>query len=170
MPCLRARNVEPAAEGVADHAHVGRRARERRETVLGGRFDDLDPDRSGVRARGARHGVDGDAAQLVHLEQDRVRERPESAGAVPRPVRRDLQAAVARIGDDLDDVLDGLRDSHGDRPLVDREVPRATRLVPALVSRDHDLADHVRAQLAHVESAGPVRPHHVVHPSSLLPK
>ena len=81
--------------------------------------------------RDARDGIDLDPRHPGRVHEQRTRER--RARAVPRPLHRDVQADEPRVLDDRDDVLDGLGERDGCRSLVDCEVPRPSRVVPARV-------------------------------------
>ena len=78
---LAAEPAQAAAERVADDAHVGRGARQRREADHGGLRGDLQPQRAGGDARDLRVRVDLHAAHALGAEEDHVVER---AAAAPR--------------------------------------------------------------------------------------
>ena len=108
--------------------------------MLGRSFDDLDPDHAGLGARSAGVRVDRDAAHPVGLEQDRVREVAERLGVVAGALRCNAKPFGACERDDGRDVLGGLGDSDRGGPLVDREVPGQTGLVPVGVAGADDVA------------------------------
>ncbi len=127
---------EAAAERVADDADIRRGACERGEAVLGRRLDDLDPDHARLGARGARLGVDRDAAHARRPYEDRVREVAHGARRRGRfPGERGAGRVLAREHDDRGHIgrVGGQR--NGRRPLVDGEVPGLPRLVPARARR-----------------------------------
>jgi hypothetical protein len=125
--------------------------------VLGRSVRDLLPQHAGLDPRDPRVGVDGDTAHPVGAEEDRAVHGAAGGREVPRPLRCDGDAAAARVVDDLDDVLGRMREDDGERPLVHREVPGETRLVPCLVGGGDDVAfdrGAKRADVVEVKQVG----------------
>ena len=131
--------ADTAAQRVPDHADVGRGAREAGETVLGGSQADLFPDDAGLGAGDLRLGVDLEAAHARGLDEDGVLEAVEGVGKVPGALRGHVEAAVAGVLDDGDDVGRGLGVDDRGRALVGRKVPGPAGLVPVGIGRDDDL-------------------------------
>jgi hypothetical protein len=127
--------ADAAAEGVAHDADIGRRARERGETVLRGRVGDVAPQHARLDARPLRDGVDLDPAHSLGLEQHRMGERAERMRVVARALRRNAQAALTRPAHDSLDVFGRLGQCNRGGLLVDGEVPGEPRLVPIRVVR-----------------------------------
>ena len=128
---VRAREpANAAAERVADDADVLGRAMERGQAVLDRGVDHVDPDRAGGDPRNPGLGVDLDAGHPGHVHEQRAVEQVVTR-AVTRALDGDAEPDGPRVVDGRDDVVDGL--GKGDRrgPLVDSEVPGASRLVPA---------------------------------------
>ena len=94
-----------------------------------------------VAAQGTGHG----AGPLGSLE-DTILLKTERSRAVAGALRRDPQAELASGQNSRRDILRRLRKRHRRGPLVDREVPRSSRLIEAPVLRDHDLAWQSRSQ------------------------
>ena len=90
--------------------------------------------------------IDRDTAHARRAQKDSVGEVAERAGAVTGALRRDPEARGACSPHGLGDVGRGLREHDGRRALVDGEVPRGARLVPAVVARPHELAVETRGQ------------------------
>jgi hypothetical protein len=151
--------AQAAAERVADDPDVGRGARERGEPVLGRRAGDLGPEDAGAGAGAAARDVDLDLAQRGRLQQHGVLERRDRGRVVAGALRGDAQAALAGEVDDGHHVGDGggRRDQRG--PLVDREVPRATRLVVGVVPGRGDRPLHARPQTGDVHGRRVVHQH-----------
>ena len=79
----------------------GRRAVERRQARARTARGTTSPQRTPAPTRTrARHGVDGDLAQLAHVDEDRVLERAERPGVVAGRLRRDAQAVLGGVRDD----------------------------------------------------------------------
>ena len=114
--------AQTAAERVADDADVWARPGECGQPVLRGRFDDLEPQHSGLHARLLLLHVDLDGAHPRGLEEDCVPERAERRRVVARALWRDAEPVFAGEGDRRDHVVGGLGVDHRGRPLVDREV------------------------------------------------
>src|SRR5581483_6416996 len=134
-------------------ADVRRRAVQDDEPLLGGRLDDVRPDRAGLHADTASRSVDLDPAHALGLDEDRVFERTDRAGAVTGSLRRNPQAVDAREVDDRDDVVGRLDQGDGERALVDGEVPGAACLVPPRVVGDDQVAREAGAKGMDVDSA-----------------
>ena len=142
--------ADPAAERVAQQPDVGRGAREIREAVLArGRGEGV-RERAGLDAGRSGGDVDRDPAHPLGLEQDRVRGPVDGARVVPAGVERDPLPVLGGEAHDRRDVLRGRRVRDGDRPLVDGQVPRLARGVPALVAGKDDLALEPGAELGEV--------------------
>jgi hypothetical protein len=58
--------------------------------------------------------------------------------------------------DDLDDVLDGLDQRDRDRPLINREVPRPTSVVPLGVAWKHEAAGEPAPQGVEIARPGAI--------------
>jgi hypothetical protein len=85
----------------------------------------------GAHAGSARLRVDLDALHGICFQQDGALERPHRIGAVPRPPRRNSQAALASEADGGGDVLLVGRKGDDDGALVEKEIERLPRLIPA---------------------------------------
>ena len=139
--------AEAATQRIADHADVGRRAGERGEAMLGGGVRDVLPLRARLDPRDLLRGVDLHAAHPLELDEQDVVVPALGPGAVAGALRGDAQIVVARELDGRDHVGRRLGD-HDDRgPLVGREVPGRTGLVPVCVCGSGDVADEPQAQL-----------------------
>ncbi len=151
------RAAEPAhatAEGVPEHADVGRRAGERGEALRRDRGDDVAPERSGLDACDQQVGVDVHGAQLRRAQQQGVGEtvvRGERAGVVAGRLRGDREAEVGGGAHGLQDVADAAGHHDRDRALVDGEVPRGAGLVPAGLTREGDATVDAGVELASTE-------------------
>ena len=72
----------------------------------------------------------------------------------------DPKAVFTRELDDLDDVLDGLDQCDRERPLINREVPRPTSIVPLGVAWKHESAGEPAPQgveIARPDAIGEIR-------------
>ena len=78
----------------------------------------------------------------------------DRARVVAAGVERDPEAALRGEPDGRGDVVRRLRVDDGDGPLVDGEVPRLARSVPAIVARQHDVACEAAAELAKIAGVG----------------
>jgi integrase len=68
----------------------------------------------------------------------------------------DPKAVFTRELDDLDDVLDGLDQRDRDRPLINREVPRPTSVVPLGVAWKHEAAGEPAPQGVEIARPGAI--------------
>ena len=119
-----------AAERVARDADGGRRPGEPGEAGLAGGGRDGAPLRAGAEPRHAGVGVDGDGVEGAGAQQHRAVERRDGGRAVAGPLRRDAQPVGGGEPHGELDVGDGAGLGHGDRALVDGQVPGRARLVP----------------------------------------
>ena len=132
--------ADAAAERVADDADVRGRAVEGRETVLGGRDDHVLPHRAGFDPGAPAVGVDLDAAQLAHVQEEGAVERTMRRRAVTGALDDDPQVALDRVVDGRDDLLDRGRQRGDGGPLVGGEVPGLPGIVPAgVVGEDKEV-------------------------------
>ena len=134
QPVGPAQPAHPAADCVADHADIGRGARQCRQAMLGRGLDDLDPDGAGLGPGNPRGGIDADLAHALGLDQDGVGQQAERRGVVAGALRGDPQPVRAGETDDLGDVLraGGQRNRRG--MLVHGQVPGPAGLIPAGVA------------------------------------
>jgi hypothetical protein len=68
----------------------------------------------------------------------------------------DPKAVFTRELDDLDDVLDGLDQRDRGRPLINREVPRPTSVVPLGVAWKHEAAGEPAPQGVEIARPGAI--------------
>jgi hypothetical protein len=68
----------------------------------------------------------------------------------------DPKAVFTRELDDLDDVLDGLDQCDRERPLINREVPRPTSVVPLGVAWKHEAAGEPAPQGVEITRPGTI--------------
>lgn len=143
-----------ASERIADDANVGRGAMEHHETLRCRGLDDVGPERSRLDARAMGAGIDLDATHTRRLHEDRVVSDLQRGRSVAGSLRGDPETMCDRELDDLDHVLRRIDQRDGERPLINREVPGPTSVVPVGLAGKHDLAVDTAAQSADVFSAG----------------
>ena len=97
-------------------------------------------ERSRLDARPTRGRVDLDAAHPLRLQEQRVPAPVDRARVVAAGIEGDAKAVLGGKADGGHDIVGRLGVDDGDRPLVDREIPRLPRGVPGFVARQHDIA------------------------------
>ena len=147
---LAPEEAEPSAQCVADGADVGGRAGERCQPVPRGRLDDLGPMRPRLHAGDTGVHVDLHAPKSVGANQQRAVERAHGRGAVPGPLDGDPQAVLACVVHSFDDGARRVGNDDRRRPLVDRKVPSAPRLVPLRRPRMDDTQTFIGSQARHL--------------------
>lgn len=120
------------------------------EALFGGRHDDVLPDCSSLDARPSRAGVDLYTTQTRCLYEDRVVQPCERGCSMAGSLWGYPKAMFTCELDDLDDVLDGLDHCDGDRPLINRQVPRPTSVVPLGVAWKHEAAGQPAPQAVQI--------------------
>jgi hypothetical protein len=158
-PVLAREPAEAAAERVADDADVVRGARHRSEAEGGRGAGHVRPQRPGADSRDPGRRIDPHPAHALGGEQDRALERAHRRRPVARALGRHAQTLLAGEVHDGGDVGVRQRERHRGRPLIDGEVPRAPRLVPAVVVRPVDLAAEAGSERVDV-SGGEVGDQH----------
>jgi hypothetical protein len=139
-PVTAGQPADPAAEGVAGHAHVRRGARQRGQAVLPGRYRHVLPLGARTGPGGTGRGIDIHPPHARCPEQHCVPQRLERLGAAAGALRRDPHPLRAGEPDRLHHVGGGLGHHDGSRPLVHGQVPRPTRRVIASVAGDENVA------------------------------
>ena len=141
---LAGQPAHAATERVAGDADVRRGAVQDGEAVLGRGDDDVLPDRARADARLLRLDVDLHVAQLVHAHEHGIREIAERGDAVTGALGGHAQAVGRGEAHDRLHVggVGGDDDQRG--LLVESDVPRRARLVPAFVAGgEHGTADRM---------------------------
>ena len=139
-----------APERVADHAYVGRGTVEDDKALFGGRHDNVLPERSSLDACPSRASVDLYTTQTRCLHQDRAVQHCKRGRSMAGSLWGDPKTVFTRELDDLDDVLDGLDQCDRQRPLINREVPRPTSVVPLGVAWKHEAAGEPARQAVEI--------------------
>jgi hypothetical protein len=143
QPVAARQPAHAAADGVPRHAHVGRCPRERDQAVLAGGSNYILPLGARLGTREAYRGVYVHAPHPRSLEQHRALQLLERQRPVARALRCDTHPLHAGEAHRPDHINSGLGEHHNCRPLIDREIPRAARVVIALVARNKDITgDH----------------------------
>ena len=143
-----------ASERVARDADVRRGAVQDSEAVLGRGGHDVVPDRAGADADLLGLDVDLDVAQLVHAHEDGIRDVAERGDAVAGALGRHAQAVGQGEAHDRLHVggVGGDDDQRG--LLVEGDVPRCARLVPALVAGGEDGSADCMTQRFDIDRGG----------------
>jgi hypothetical protein len=152
--------AQPATEGVAEDADIGRRAREVGESMLSGCLGERASQDPRLDARAPSDRVDRDAVHPTGLEEQDVITPLDGAGVMPARVEGDAQSSLGRPAHGGHDILSVLRPHDGDGPLVHRQVPRLPVRLPARVTGQDHVAGQPSAQVAQAGRCEVVRARH----------
>ena len=139
-PSATRQPAHAASECVADYADVGRGTVENDEALFGGRHDNVLPKRASLDARPSRAGVDLYTTQTRRLHEDRAVQHCKRGRPVAGSLWGNPKTVLTSELDHPDHVLDGLDLRDRERPLINREVPRPTSVVPLGVAWKHKAA------------------------------
>src|SRR6185503_11537346 len=97
--------------------------------------------------------IDLDTPHPFGLQQQGIPAPVDRARVVAARVERDPETVIGGEDDGRDDVVGGLRQNDPDRPLLDGQVPRLARRVPAVVAWKDDVAAEVVPEPTQIASS-----------------